>query len=112
MNNDQFNGNKCTDAKCVPNNDPENQINCRRNCVCYQITCKLCLEAGKTDESATCYYGETGKNIHCRSKEHISKFNSKTEKLRLESAFFKHLESKHGEDLKAKVSLIIFQLKY
>ena len=33
--------------------------------------------------------------MHCRSKEHVSKFNSKTEKIRTESAFIKHLESKH-----------------
>ena len=96
VNNDPFNGNKCTDAKCVPNNNPENKINRRRNCVCYQITCKLCLEAGKTETLATCYYGESGKNIHCRAKEHISKFNSTKEKTRSESAFIKHLDSSHG----------------
>ena len=36
-------------------------------------------------------YGESGKNMHCRSKEHVSKFNSKSEKVRSESPFFKHL---------------------
>ena len=43
-----------------------------------------------------CYYGESGKNIHCRSKEHVSKFNSRSEKLRSESPFFKHLMNTHG----------------
>ena len=38
-----------------------------------------------------CYYGESAKNMHCRSKEHVSKFNSKSEKVRSESAFYKHL---------------------
>lgn len=34
--------------------------------------------------------------MHCRMKEHLSKFNSKKEKIRSESAFFKHLENSHG----------------
>ena len=34
--------------------------------------------------------------MHCRSKEHVSKFNSKSEKIRAESAFFKHLMNSHG----------------
>ena len=34
--------------------------------------------------------------MHCRSKEHVSKFNSKSEKLRSESPFFKHLMNTHG----------------
>ena len=46
-------------------------------------------------ESA-CYYGESGKNMHCRSKEHVSKFNSKSEKTRSESPFYKHLLNTHG----------------
>ena len=33
--------------------------------------------------------------MQCRSKEHVTKFKSKTEKIRKESAFIKHLESKH-----------------
>ena len=34
--------------------------------------------------------------MHCRSKEHVCKFNSKSEKIRSESAFYKHLVSSHG----------------
>ena len=34
--------------------------------------------------------------MHCRSKEHIAKFNSKSEKIRGESAFYKHLVNSHG----------------
>ena len=34
--------------------------------------------------------------MHCRSKEHLSKFNSKKEHIRKESAFIKHLENSHG----------------
>ena len=36
------------------------------------------------------------KNMHCRSKEHVSKFNSKSEKTRSESPFYKHLLNTHG----------------
>ena len=36
------------------------------------------------------------KKAHCRCKEHVSKFNSKTAKTREESAFFKHLMNSHG----------------
>ena len=34
--------------------------------------------------------------MHCRSKEHVAKFNSKSEKIRAESAFYKHLVNSHG----------------
>ena len=34
--------------------------------------------------------------MHCRSKEHVSKFNSKSEKVRSESAFYEHLLNTHG----------------
>ena len=34
--------------------------------------------------------------MHCRSKEHVAKFNSKSEKTRAESAFYKHLANSHG----------------
>jgi hypothetical protein len=95
VNTDPFNGNKCTDKNCLPTQNPKNKINCRRNCICYKITCLICLKDGRSGELATNYFGESGKNIHCRSKEHVSKFNSKTEKIRVESAFIKHLESKH-----------------
>ena len=34
--------------------------------------------------------------MHCRSKEHVGKFNSKSEKTRSESPFYKHLLNTHG----------------
>ena len=99
--NDPFNGNQCTDAKCEPRKNPKNKINCRRNGICYRISCLLCLRAGRPGDvtnyiECACYYGESAKNMHCRSKEHVSKFNSKSEKLRSESAFYKHLLNTHG----------------
>ena len=92
---DPFGGNKCNDPKCLLNSSSSTKINCRRNGVCYQITCLLCLRARKTGDRATRYKGESGKNMHCRCKEHVSKFSSKTRKVEAESAFVKHLESKH-----------------
>ena len=101
VNNDPFQGNACNDPKCVPSRDPKNKINCRRNTICYRVTCRLCLRAGtpanqECYEKAACYFGQSGKNAHCRCKEHVSKFNSKTAKTREESAFYKHLMSSHG----------------
>ena len=101
VNSDPFGGNKCTEAKCEPRKNPKNKISCRRNGVCYRITCLLCLRAGRPSDvtrylEGACYYGESGKNMHCRSKEHVSKFNSKSEKTRSESPFYKHLSNTHG----------------
>ena len=98
---DPFDGNKCTDEKCEPKKNPKNKINCRRNGVSYRVSCLLCLRAGRpSDVSAylkcACYYGESAKNMHCRSKEHVTKFNSKSEKTKSESAFYKHLVNSHG----------------
>ena len=93
---DPFNGNQCSDKKCLPNNNPKNKISCRRNCICYRITCILCLKDGRSGDMSTTYYGESGKNMHCRAKEHASKFHSKKEHVRNESAFHKHLVNTHG----------------
>ena len=76
-------------------------FSCRRNCICYRVTCILCLEAGRPADvsnhlTSPCYYGQSAKNMHCRAKEHVSKFNSKSEKIRAESAFYKHLMNSHG----------------
>ena len=101
VNTDPFEGNKCTDAKCEPSKNSKNKISCRRNGVCYRVTCLKCLRAGRPADltaylNCACYYGESARNMHCRSKEHVSKFNSKSEKIRAESAFYKHLVSTHG----------------
>ena len=101
VNTDPFNGNQCTDAKCEPKKNSKNKISCRRNGVCYRVSCLGCLRAGRPADvtdflDCACYYGESAKNMHCRSKEHVSKFNSKSEKIRSESAFYKHLVNTHG----------------
>ena len=76
VNTDPFNGNQCKDDKCLVNSKSDSNINCRRNGVCYKITCMVHLVAGKEGELATCYFGESGKYMHYRCKEHVSKFNS------------------------------------
>ena len=97
VNTDPFGGNKCTDDKCEPSKNPKNKINCRRNGVGYRVSCLSCLRAGRSSYlECACYYGESAKNMHCRSKEHVQKFNSKSEKIRSESAFYKHLVNSHG----------------
>ena len=58
-----------------------------KNNVGYKIPCKLCPAA---------YLGETGENMHTRAKSHLSKFYSKTKKIKESSAFVKHIENKHG----------------
>ena len=73
-------------AACQPKTQ-KNKILCRRNNVGYKIPCKLC--------PAT-YYGETGENMHTRAKSHLTKFNSKSNKIRETSAFYKHIENSHG----------------
>ena len=88
---DPFDGNQCEDENCLVNKDGENKINCRKNNVGYKIECRICQSAG----CSTRYFGETGKNVHCRCKEHVSKFNSKQDRIKMESAFIKHLINKH-----------------
>ena len=116
VNTDPFDGNKCTDEKCEPKKNPENKISCRRNCICYRVTCLLCLQAGRPADvtnylNCACYYGQSGKNMHCRSKEHVSKFNSKSEKIRAESAFYKHLVNSHGGKSDDKAFSDYFEIK-
>ena len=61
----------------------------------------MCLRAGRPGDvinylECACYCGESAKNMHCRAKEHVSKFNSKSEKVRSDSAFYKLLLNTHG----------------
>ena len=62
-------------------------------------------------ETSSCYYGQSGKNCHCRSKEHVSKFDSKTAKVREESAFYKHLVSAHDGKEDGKSFADYFEFK-
>ena len=74
--------------------------------------CLFCLAARKEGDLAACYFGESGKNMHCRCKEHISKFNSKSAKVQSKSSFVKHLVSKHGGRDRNRSLMNILNLKY
>ena len=51
--------------------------------------------------------------MHCRSKEHVSKPNSKSEKTRSESPSYKHLSNTHGgkDELKEFENYLVQILK-
>ena len=73
--------------------------NCRRNCICYKISCKLCLRDGRSKVVSATYVGESRENMHCRAEEHLSKFNSGVERIKKETAFLKPLENTYrGRD--------------
>ena len=59
---DPFKGNQCSDKNCLPAQNPNNTISCRRNNIGYRIPCKLCNIEGKN----SVYIGETGENMHVR----------------------------------------------
>ena len=90
---DPFGGNKCLDKNCLPSQNINNKISCRRNNIGYRIPCKLCNNEGKY----SVYIGETGESMHTRFKSHLTKFNSKKSDTRESSAFYKHLKNAHGE---------------
>ena len=62
-------------------------------------------------DNAACYFGQSGKNAHCRIKEYVSKFSSKSAKVREESAFFKHLENSHGGKAENKTFSDYFEVR-
>ena len=115
VNTDPFDGKRCSDKKCEQNKDSASKINCRRNCVCYRVTCLLSLTAGRipdvTHMECACHYGQTAKNMHSRSKKHMSKFNSRSEKIRLKSAFYKHLMNSHEGKSDEKTFSDYFEIK-
>ena len=91
VNSDPFRLNQCFDKKCLP----ANKLSCKRTSVFYIYSCKFCLEAGRAGDLPSSYFGETGKYMHSRGKEHVTKLNSKKAANRKESAFVKHLSTMH-----------------
>ena len=83
-----------TTSKCLPSIEAEKEgkiVNCKKINVCYKVKCKTCGEQGKSK----IYFGETSRNIHCRSKEHYR--NCEYED-RSKSWMKKHLEDEHAEE--------------
>ena len=70
----------CKDSECPPcvslqETKMKNQ-NCRKNNICYQVSCRNCEKEGKVRQ----YHGETARNLHGRGKEHYYVLNNKSEK--------------------------------
>ena len=59
----------CATNDCPPcdNSDPNQLSRCKRNNICYEAKCKTCDQRGKNRT----YTGETYRNMHIRSKEHV-----------------------------------------
>ena len=81
----------CKDGDCPPcdNQDKKNDklSMCKVNNVCYEVKCTTCEVEGKL----RCYTGETSRNLHVRSKEHIKdmELNNKN------SWMLKHINEEH-----------------
>ena len=60
---------------------------CKVNNVCYEVKCTTCEVGGKL----RCYTGETSRNLHIRSKEHIKDMESKNKN----SWMLKHINDEH-----------------
>ena len=85
---------KCKESDCYPcensNVNPQQTINCRKNRVCYEVSCRNCDKEG----SPKLYHGETARNIYVRSKEHYAALKNKSEK----SFMLKHVIQDHEGD--------------
>ena len=53
--------------------------------------------AEASNSKGASYFGETGENMHTRTKSHESKFRSKTLKVREGSAFYIHMVNEHPD---------------
>ena len=91
---------KCGEKDCAAcataDRKGKRESRCREENVCYAVYCSECKEKGKR----SVYYGETGRNVYCRSKEHMKKYEKKDE----ESVFWEHIEKEHGKERDEKVS--------
>ena len=61
--------------------------NCHRTSVYYKAQCNECESQGKTKV----YHGETARNVHVRSKEHLNDLKHKRER----SWMWKHIKNEH-----------------
>ena len=69
----------CGSIECNPcftsNRNPPELSNCKVNNVYYSAICNICEHEGKT----RVYFGETSRNIHTRSREHIQLCKNKSD---------------------------------
>ena len=78
----------CKDPNCLVGRT-ENGGNCRINAITYQIICKDCKDT---------YSGETSRNGHSRSIEHVTDAESNNEEEREKSVLLRHMKEKHNGD--------------
>ena len=93
----------CDSTDCLPcSNGRGRGGNCRKSNVQYQLECALCPD---TDTDGCIYVGESSRNLYTRSREHISKYESR--KLNKDSFIKKHQIDAHNDrpaQFKAKVT--------
>ena len=77
---------KCGDEECPICNTGDKGM-CRKEGVTYELKCKECDDK---------YIGETGRNGHARTKEHLVEYKMKKEG----SVMWRHCEEKHEKNEK------------
>ena len=85
----------CDLSDCAPcaalKDDPSKLSDCKVNNVCYSSVCTNCDEEGKR----RVYHGETARNLHIRSREHMQLLRNKSE----QSFMYKHVMKEHAGDV-------------
>ena len=76
---------QCNDPNCLVGMT-ENGGNCRKNGVVYAIKCKECEDI---------YTGETSRNAHTRSIQHMNDAHSNNEDDQEKSVLLRHMKEKH-----------------
>ena len=85
---------------CVSSNKRINELShCKTDNVCYSAKCTNCEKEGKTKV----YFGETSRNLHIRSQEHINLYKNKSST----SFMYKHVSSDHQNS----VQDVVFDFK-
>ena len=84
---------KCKKNECpVCDNSDKPKTNCMTNNVCYEAKCKTCEQKGKNYH----YTGETARNLHKRSKEHVKGLESNKK----DNWMVRHIEKEHKDNEK------------
>ena len=91
---DPFQSN-CDSDECNPcvssKENPPELSDCKVNNICYSAICKACEQEG----TSSVYFGETSRNLHIRSREHIQLCKKKHDN----SFMYKHIKAKHGNNV-------------
>ena len=84
---DPFKANKCSDPKCFPcqNNNENKATKCRKEGIVYTIKCNKCTAQ---------YIGESSHNAYTRGKEHKQDYDTKREC----SVMLRHTQTHHKDD--------------